>query len=68
MSPEAALALAKDKLGGPAGIASHFDDLTPQAVSQWKRIPVMRVRKIANLLGKQPGELRSDLAAELAAA
>lgn len=68
LTPETALALAKDKLGGPAGIASHFDDLTPQAVSQWKRIPVMRVRRIAALLGKTPSELRPDLAAELAAA
>lgn len=68
MTPEAALAKAKKDLGGAAGIASHFPDLTPQAVSQWKRIPVMRVRKIASLLNLQPSDLRSDLAAELAAA
>ena len=55
------------KLGGPAKVAEHFDDLSPQAVSQWKRVPQERVRKIAELTGFTPAELRPDLAEALAA-
>jgi hypothetical protein len=67
MTPEAALTHAKQTLGGNAGIASHFKDLTPQAVSQWKRIPHKRLQVIASLLQCDPAELRPDLAEALAA-
>lgn len=67
MTPEAALAHAKQQLGGNAGIAQHFKDLTPQAVSQWKRIPHKRLQVIASLLHVEPRELRPDLAEALAA-
>jgi len=67
MTSEQALQRAKDELGGNAGIASHFDDLTSQAVSQWKKIPHKRLRKIAELMGVSPSELRPDLAEALAA-
>jgi DNA-binding transcriptional regulator YdaS (Cro superfamily) len=55
------------QLGGPAKVAAHFNDLSPQAVSQWKRIPQERVRKIAELTGVSPAQLRPDLAEALAA-
>ncbi len=67
MTPEAALTHVKTRLGGPAGIAVHFPDLTPQAVSQWKRIPHKRLKVIAALVEMDPAELRPDLAEALAA-
>lgn len=67
MTPEAALTYAKDHLGGNAGIAQHFKDLSPQAVSQWKRIPHKRLKVIASLLQVDAAELRPDLAEALAA-
>lgn len=64
---DAPLETVKAQLGGPAGIASHFSDLTPQAVSQWKRIPHKRLKKIAELTGIPATELRPDLAEAMAA-
>ena len=55
------------KLDGPAGVAKHFDDLTPQAVSQWKRIPHKRLKKLAEVTGIPASTLRPDLAEALAA-
>lgn len=53
--------------GGPAKVARALGDLTSQAVSQWKRIPLNRVRKISELTGIPAAELRPDLAEAFAA-
>lgn len=50
------------KFGGPARVAEHFDNLTPQAVSQWTRVPEDRLAKFAALTGYSPAQLRPDLA------
>jgi DNA-binding transcriptional regulator YdaS (Cro superfamily) len=50
------------KLGGPTKVAEHFTDLTPQAVSQWTRVPEERLARVAELTGISPAELRPDLA------
>ena len=50
------------KAGGPAKVATHFDDLTSQAVSQWTRVPDERLEKMAELTGYSPAQLRPDLA------
>lgn len=50
------------KLGGPTKVSEHFSDLTPQAVSQWTRVPDDRVEKLAELTGYSPAQLRPDLA------
>ena len=59
---DAALDRVKTALGGNVGIASKLGDLTPQAVSQWRRVPQGRVRKISELTGIPAKELRPDLA------
>lgn len=51
------------KIGGPTKVSEHFDDLTPQAVSQWTRVPEDRLETVAKLTGYSPAELRPDLAA-----
>lgn len=50
------------KLGGPTEVSKHFDGLTPQAVSQWTRVPEDRLEKVAELTGYSPAQLRPDLA------
>ena len=50
------------KLGGPTKVAGHFDGLSPQAVSQWTRVPEDRLEKVAELTGYAPAQLRPDLA------
>ncbi|MCE2576039.1 helix-turn-helix domain-containing protein [Komagataeibacter sp. FNDCR2] len=37
-------------------------NITPQAVSQWKRVPTHHVETVARLLGVTPDRLRPDLA------
>lgn len=66
MTAEQALADLKDKLGNK-GISSMFSDLTPQAVSQWKRIPHKRLRVISEKTGIPAKALRPDLSEALAA-
>jgi DNA-binding transcriptional regulator YdaS (Cro superfamily) len=51
----------KQKLGGNAGVAAALGDLSPQAVSQWKRVPVLRVRQIEEATGISRHELRPDV-------
>jgi len=41
-------------IGKAAGVSK-------QAVGQWKRVPIDRVRRVAKNLGKRASELRPDL-------
>lgn len=47
--------------GGPAKLARALGDLTSQAVSQWKRIPIERVAAVEALSGVSRHELRPDI-------
>lgn len=47
--------------GGPAKVARALGDLTSQAVSQWKRIPIERVAAFEALSGVSRHELRPDI-------
>lgn len=59
---EAALARAKDAVGGATGLAEKLPGkITPQAVSQWKRVPAERVRDVSRITGVPPHELRPDI-------
>ncbi len=51
--------------GGPKLLAAALD-CTPQAVSQWKRVPALRVLAIERITGIPREELRPDLHAEAA--
>ncbi|PDT55065.1 MULTISPECIES: Cro/CI family transcriptional regulator [Sinorhizobium] len=52
---------AKEIAGGPAAIAKALGDVTPQAVSQWKRIPADRVLEMERITGISRHELRPDV-------
>jgi DNA-binding transcriptional regulator YdaS (Cro superfamily) len=58
---KAALETAKSKVGGASGLARALGDITPQAVSQWKRVPSERVIDVERLTGVSRQELRPDL-------
>jgi DNA-binding transcriptional regulator YdaS (Cro superfamily) len=47
--------------GGPAKLARALGDLTSQAVSQWKRVPIERVAAVEALTGVSRHELRPDI-------
>ncbi len=61
------LSIAKQRLGGAAGMASKLSDLaperalTPQAISQWKRVPAERVLEVETLTGISRHDLRPDV-------
>jgi DNA-binding transcriptional regulator YdaS (Cro superfamily) len=58
----AALAKAKDAVGGNTGLARAMDGgITPQAVSQWKQVPAERVLDVERATGVARHELRPDL-------
>lgn len=56
-----ALERAKAAAGGPSGLARGIGGITSQAVSQWERVPVARVKAISALTGIPPHELRPDI-------
>jgi len=56
-----ALEIAKAKIGGSTGLAKALGGLTPQAVSQWKRVPADRVIAVEGVTGVHRSELRPDL-------
>ena len=56
-----ALEIAKENVGGPSGLAHALGDLTPQAVSQWKRVPAERVIAVEKATGVSRNELRPDI-------
>lgn len=45
-----------------AGLARRLR-VTPQAIAQWNKVPVDRVREVAAITKIPPHELRPDLAA-----
>ncbi len=56
-----ALELAKTKAGGPSGLADKLGDITPQAISQWKRVPAERVIDVERVTGISRHRLRPDV-------
>ena len=58
---ETALDLAKKNAGGPQGLARALGDITPQAISQWKRVPAERVLGVERASGVSRELLRPDL-------
>lgn len=51
---------AIDLAGGPAALAAKLD-ITPQAISQWKRVPAERVIAVEAASGVSRHDLRPDL-------
>lgn len=58
---EKALTKAKEIAGGNVGLAKKLGGLTPQAVSQWRRVPVERVLDVERATGVPRHELRPDI-------
>lgn len=52
---------AKRIAGGPAALAKALGGITPQAVSQWKRVPPDRVIEVERITGISRHELRPDV-------
>lgn len=55
------LEIIKDKLGGAKGVSEALGDLTPQAVSLWKEVPVKRVLRLEELTGISKHAMRPDV-------
>lgn len=53
--------LIKKELGGAKGVADALKDCTPQAVSQWKEVPVRRVLRLEELTGISRHKIRPDV-------
>ena len=60
-TPELALIEAIDYVRGPTGLARALKGATPQAVSQWKITPVLRVLEVERVTGVSRHRLRPDL-------
>lgn len=61
-APDPGLAAVKDAVGGNTGLARALDDkISPQAISQWKRIPVARVAEIEKATGIPRHRQRPDI-------
>lgn len=58
---EKSLEKAKQAAGGNIGLAKAIGGLTPQAISQWKRVPVDRVLDVERITGIPRHELRPDI-------
>lgn len=56
-----ALERAKQIAGGVAEIAKAIGSITPQAVSQWRRVPPNRVLDVERVTGVSRHELRPDI-------
>ncbi len=52
---------AKQALGGPSALAKALGNVSSQAVSQWKRIPVERVLDVERVTSISRHELRPDI-------
>lgn len=55
---------AKDAAGGPAALAKQLGGVTPQAVSQWKKVPAERVLDVERITGISRHALRPDVFGE----
>ena len=56
-----ALEKAKEISGGPGRLAQAIGGITPQAVSQWKKVPVARVLDVERVTGVSRHDLRPDI-------
>lgn len=62
---EEALERAKLAIGGATALARALNgNITPQAVSQWKKVPGDRVLEVERLTGVSRHELRPDIFGE----
>jgi len=52
-----AIAVAK----GPRGLARKLGGISPQAISQWRRVPATRVLAVEAATGVPRSELRPDI-------
>ena len=58
---EEALEKAKKLAGGNSGLSTAIGGVTPQAISQWVRVPVGRVLDVERITGIPRHELRPDI-------
>ncbi len=58
---EDALEIAKKRAGGAVGLAEKIGGITPQAVTQWKKVPPTRVLDVERITGVSRHDLRPDL-------
>ncbi len=58
---EASLESAKKSAGGSVGLAKALGDITPQAISQWTKVPAERVLDVERITGVSRYELRPDI-------
>lgn len=58
---DTALDEAKRKAGGITGLAKAIGNITPQAVSQWKRVPADRAIEVEMVTGVSRHALRPDV-------
>lgn len=56
-----ALEKAKDAAGGNSALAKLIGGITPQAISQWRQVPVERVLAVEKATGVPRHELRPDI-------
>ena len=63
---EAACARAKQSVGGPVALSKKIGGVSSQAVSQWRVVPVKRVKDVAAATGMTAVELRRDIFAPAA--
>jgi len=58
---EDALTRAKKLAGGAGGLADALGNITPQAVSQWTKVPANRVLDVERITGVSRHDLRPDI-------
>ena len=56
-----ALEKAKRAAGGATGLSKALGGITPQAISQWDRVPAERVLQVERVSGVSRHELRPDI-------
>jgi DNA-binding transcriptional regulator YdaS (Cro superfamily) len=56
-----ALKKAKTRIGGTTNLARALGGITPQAISQWRRVPAERVLAVERATGISRSDLRPDL-------
>ncbi len=60
-TPELALIEAISAFNGPTGLARALNDITPQAISQWRITPALRVLEVERVTRVSKHRLRPDL-------
>jgi len=61
MNAELALERAITAANGNTGLARALGGITPQAISQWKKVPVERVLDVERVTGVSRHDLRPDI-------